>query len=84
MINTDRYEGHYTDDFARFWVTADDELNADIERANATTNLIDDAPRLLAEVKSLHKQLVAYTDFVLWVEEHHNEVFDEYERKDEL
>ena len=46
--------------------------------------LIADAPLLLAEVKSLHKQLVAYTDFVLWVEEHHNEVFDEYERKDEL
>ena len=53
MIDTDKYEGHYTDDFARFWVTADDELNADIERANATTNLIDDAPRLLAEVKRL-------------------------------
>ena len=53
MIDTDKYEGHYTDDFARFWVTADDELNADIERANATTNLIDDAPCLLAEVKRL-------------------------------
>ena len=53
MIDTDKYEGHYTDDFARFWVTADDELNADIERANATTNLIDDAPLLLAEVKRL-------------------------------
>jgi hypothetical protein len=23
-------------------------------------------------------------DFVLWVEEYHNEVFDEYEGKDEL
>tara|TARA_A100001201_G_scaffold5286_2_gene9606 strand:- start:114 stop:428 length:315 start_codon:yes stop_codon:yes gene_type:complete len=46
--------------------------------------LIADAPLLLAEVKRLHKQLVAYTDFVLWVEEYHNEVFDEYERKDEL
>ena len=56
MIDTDKYEGHYTDDFARFWVTADDELNADIERANATTNLIDDAPRLLAEVKRLQSQ----------------------------
>tara|TARA_R110002012_G_scaffold106893_2_gene248472 strand:- start:2255 stop:2485 length:231 start_codon:yes stop_codon:yes gene_type:complete len=39
---------------------------------------------LLAEVKRLRKQLVAHTDFVLWVEEEHNEVFDEYERKDEL
>lgn len=58
MIDTDKYEGHYTDNyFARFWVTADDELNADIERANATTNLIDDAPLLLAEVKRLQKAL---------------------------
>ena len=56
MIDTDKYEGHYTDDFARFWVTADDELNADIERANATTNLIDDAPLLLAEVKRLREE----------------------------
>ena len=39
---------------------------------------------LLTQVKRLRKQLVAYTDFVLWVEEKHNEVFDEYERKDEL
>tara|TARA_B100001939_G_scaffold292974_1_gene265357 strand:+ start:3399 stop:3641 length:243 start_codon:yes stop_codon:yes gene_type:complete len=58
MIDTDKYKGHYTDDFARFWVTADDELNADIERANATTNLIDDAPRLLAEVKRLRKAII--------------------------
>ena len=56
MIDTDKYEGHYTYDFARFWVTADDVLNADIERANATTNLIDDAPHLLAEVKRLREQ----------------------------
>ena len=54
MIDTDKYEGHYTDDFARFWVTADDVLNANIERANATTMLIDDAPLLLAEIKRLH------------------------------
>jgi len=39
---------------------------------------------VVAEVKRLRKQLVAHTDFVLWVEEEHNEVFDEYERKDEL
>ena len=57
MIDTDKYEGHYTDDFARFWVTADDELNADIERANATTNLIDDAPLLLAEVERLRESI---------------------------
>ena len=57
MIDKSKYEGHYTDDFARFWVTADDELNADIERANATTNLIDDAPLLLAEVERLREIL---------------------------
>ena len=53
MIDTDKYEGHYTEDFDRFWVTADDELNVDVKRANATTNLIDDAPLLLAEVNDL-------------------------------
>tara|TARA_R110002020_G_scaffold416431_1_gene625747 strand:+ start:30 stop:284 length:255 start_codon:yes stop_codon:yes gene_type:complete len=84
MIDTDIYEGHYTDDFARFWVTADDELNADIDRARATEYLIDDAPLLLAEFKRLREQLGRYTQFVLWVEEEHNEVFDEYEGKDEL
>jgi hypothetical protein len=51
---------------------------------NANLRLMTDAPLLLEEVKRLHKQLVAYTDFVLWVEEYHNEVFDEYEGKDEL
>jgi hypothetical protein len=39
---------------------------------------------LLAEVKRLREQLGRYTQFVLWVEEEHNEVFDEYEGKDEL
>ena len=62
MIDTDKYEGHYTDDFARFWVTADDELNADVERANATTNLIDDAPLLLAEVKRLQSEPTVTVD----------------------
>tara|TARA_R100000781_G_C4022662_1_gene107723 strand:- start:72 stop:416 length:345 start_codon:yes stop_codon:yes gene_type:complete len=38
----------------------------------------------LAEVKRLREQLGRYTQFVLWVEEEHNEVFDEYEGKDEL
>jgi hypothetical protein len=49
--------------------------------------LTEDEKRLLEKygsIKRLHKQLVAYTDFVLWVEEYHNEVFDEYEGKDEL
>ena len=38
----------------------------------------------LAEVKRLREQLGRYTQFVLWVEEEHNEVFDEYEGKEEL
>ena len=58
MIDTDKYEGHYTGNyFARFWVTADDVLNADIERANATTILIYDSPFLLAEVKRLREDI---------------------------
>tara|TARA_B100001939_G_scaffold292974_1_gene265358 strand:+ start:3638 stop:3865 length:228 start_codon:yes stop_codon:yes gene_type:complete len=75
MIDTDKYE--------------------DAKKMVEDAGLIDDndgwldvhyrkIAHLLAEVKRLHKQLVAYTDFVLWVEEYHNEVFDEYERKDEL
>ena len=42
------------------------------------------ADKLLAEVKQLREQLGRYTQFLLWVEEEHNEVFDEYEGKDEL
>jgi hypothetical protein len=50
----------------------------------ATANLIADAPLLLAEVERLRKQLVAYMDFLNWVAEEHNNVWDEYEGKDEL
>ena len=39
---------------------------------------------LLEELKRVNEQLGRYTRFVLWVEEEHNEVFDEYEGKDEL
>ena len=56
--------------------------NEDDDTINA--ELIADAPLLLAEVKRLREQLGRYTQFVLWVEEEHNEVFDEYEGKDEL
>jgi len=72
MINTDKYEGHYTyhessvelwntddavpSDYDMFWVTNSNQLNADTERANATTNLIQDAPLLLAEVKRLREE----------------------------
>ena len=61
------------------WVTVrvDDDNPADYK-------LIADAPLFLAEIKQLRKQLGRYTQFVLWVEEEHNEVFDEYEGKDEL
>jgi hypothetical protein len=40
--------------------------------------------KLEVEVKQLREQFGRYMQFVLWVEEEHNEVFDEYERKDEL
>ena len=72
------------------------DMMAYADKVDATQNdndlaLIADAPLILeafvdeqAEVERLRKQLVAHTDFVLWVEEKHNEVFDEYERKDEL
>ena len=39
---------------------------------------------LIAEVKQLRKQLVVYMDFLNWVAEEHNDVWDEYEGKDEL
>ena len=83
MIDEKKYEGHYTDDFARFWVTADDELNADIERANATTNLIDDAPLLLAEVKRLREELKEAKDVIQYALEMSNDddstrVFEDY------
>jgi hypothetical protein len=88
MIDTEKYEGHTPAPWDvreaginRIMVFTDDE---DFAYEEANRNLVADAPLLLAEVKRLHKQLVAYTDFVLWVEEYHNEVFDEYEGKDEL
>ena len=52
--------------------------------ASKDAQLIADAPLLLVEVKRLREQLGRYIQFVLWVEEEHNEVFDEYEGKDEL
>lgn len=72
MIDTDKYEGHYTyhessvelwntddavpNDYDMFWVTNSNQLNANIERANATINLIQDAPLLLEEVKRLYRE----------------------------
>lgn len=46
--------------------------------------LMADAPLLLAEVERLRERLGRYAQFVWWVGEEHNEVFDEYERKDEV
>jgi len=86
MIDTDKYEGHYTyhessvelwntdkavpNDYDMFWDTNSNQLNADIERANATTNLIADAPLLLAELKRMYE----FRDRVLaaFVEMPHN------------
>ena len=90
MIDTDKYEGHdlSTDEKMNDAIEYiqgsifDDEDEGRIAEANA--QLIADAPLLLAEYKLLRKQFLAYQDFLLWVEEEHNEVFDQYERKDEL
>ena len=51
---------------------------------NQYGDLVEYISNLIAEVKRLREQLGRYTQFVLWVEEEHNEVFDEYEGKDEL
>ena len=51
---------------------------------NEYGDLVEYISKLLAEIKLLRKQLNRYTQFVLWVEEEHNEVFDEYEGKDKL
>jgi hypothetical protein len=73
---SDRYVNGYIDvsEFGyETWVKSDKD-----------SQLIADAPLLLAEVKQLRKQLVAYMDFLNWVAEEHNDVWDEYEGKDEL
>ena len=95
MIDINKYEGHtegpwknkggdiYAANGERI---ADTVLEMTIpqDEAYANTFLIADAPLLLAGYKLLRKQLVAYMDFLDWVQEEHNEVFDEYERKGEL
>ena len=47
-------------------------------------DVVNEYNDLLAEVKQLRKQLVAYMDFLNWVAEEHNDVWDEYEGSDEL
>tara|TARA_R100000234_G_C4872738_1_gene124001 strand:+ start:261 stop:548 length:288 start_codon:yes stop_codon:yes gene_type:complete len=95
MIDTDKYEGHKTAPWrwlsSRLIVDGDNyslplfQLNGEPNELDTPdVHLIADAPLLLAEVKRLRAQLSRYTQFVLWVEEEHNEVFDEYEGKDEL
>jgi hypothetical protein len=93
MIDTNRYEGHTEG----IWAWERGTLNVlhvkdsepmhtllHDEKKDVDAQLIADAPLLLAEYKLLRKQFLAYQDFLLWVEEEHNEVFDQYERKDEL
>ena len=82
MIDTDKYEGHYTyhessvelwntddavpSDYDMFWVTDSNQLNADTERANATTNLIQDAPLLLEAYKELQDYHTALLHWVMY------------------
>ena len=89
MIDTDKYEGHTPAP----WMIDDNNicdtygnvvLRYHYAETTANHTLMADAPLLLEEVKRLREQLGKYTQFVLWVEEEHNEVFDEYEGKDEL
>ena len=90
MIDTNKYEW---DSKCRL-VVIDGELfqrgaNGDYHISQqlhdkAVAQIVADAPLLLEEVKRLREQLGRYIQFVLWVEEEHNEVFDEYEGKDEL
>ena len=78
MIDTDKYERMRLL-FLDFIDTASDEVDEEAWKDKLTA--LDE---LLAEVKWLREQFGRYMQFVLWVEEEHNEVFDEYERKDEL
>ena len=98
MIDTDKYEGHTPErwtvdeddpfrvvDVQDCTIARTDFVNIEEEKEwqLANARLIADAPLLSAEVKRLREQLGRYTQFVLWVEEEHYEVFDEYEGKDE-
>ena len=66
------------------WVVTESDGCLRIDWKKEDALLAADAPLLLEKVKRLREQLGRYTQFVLWVEEEHNEVFDEYEGKDEL
>ena len=63
MIDTNRYEGHLIDkaveDNSQVWVWKNWMLkNAEtIEQHEATAALLNDAPKLLAEVKELRRQI---------------------------
>tara|TARA_R100001510_G_scaffold46371_1_gene43285 strand:- start:237 stop:485 length:249 start_codon:yes stop_codon:yes gene_type:complete len=70
MINTDKYEGHLIDkaieDNRSVWCWHDWMLkNAEtIEQYNATNYLLNDAPKLLAEVKRLREENKKYESFL--------------------
>ena len=65
------------------WVVMESDGCLRIDWKKEDALLAADAPLLLEEVKRLRKQLVAYMDFLNWVAEEHNDVWDEYEGKDE-
>ena len=85
MIDTDKLKPNPFDPFIviREYVEWYPE-NAPAIQARGGHTTIAFTVELLAEIKRLREQLGRYTQFVLWVEEEHNEVFDEYEGKDEL
>ena len=67
MIDTDKYEGHNTDD--RIWHQYSEGLTSDYtdgrSRADeADARLAADAPLLLAEVKRLRKEKTFLLDYI--------------------
>ncbi len=89
MIDTDKYEGHLIDkaveDNSQVWCWSKWLLkNAEnIEQMNATAELLKDAPKLLAEVKRLRKELKEAKDVIQYALEMSNDddstrVFEDY------
>ena len=89
MIDTDKYEGHLIDkaveDNSQVWCWSKWLLkNAEnIEQMNATAELLKDAPKLLAEVKRLRKELKEAKDVIHYALEMSNDddstrVFEDY------
>ena len=93
-MNTEQFDGHIPGPWDYEIPETGDNIIIDSEglfvaqvacRADCkNAELIAAAPALLAEVKRLEEQLVAYMDFLNWVAEEHNDVWDKYGGKDEL